>query len=386
MRSVSSRLLRVFALTATAALLAPISARSQTVATPQPIVIDFDYDPSGNPINAPGNFDAVANPALSTLYTALGVTFSGSAGAGSGGAIVNHDQGGFSVPTRSGANFLAFVSNVFPNGYATGPETITFNRPVSAVTLYAISPGTSQFTIRAYSAANLLLASSSVYAPEYYDANFNFDYYPLTVQSPLGLPISYVTVQQQSLNPPDNRIYEFDDLSFTPALSVLNSATARGRVLLEGVDDSSAIFTPVNDITIALRTPGTQIVQYIYTVKVASAGAGSPYFTYAIQAPFGTYDVAIKNDKSLRVALPNVTFSALSTIPDALLPTGDADNSNSCDVLDFGILVNAYGSGRGFPFNPNNPYDPAPDFNYDGVVDVLDFGLLVNEYGFKGAN
>ena len=67
-------------------------------------------------------------------------------------------------------------------------------------------------------------------------------------------------------------------------------------------------------------------------------------------------------------------------MPDSLLGAGDSDNNNMVDVLDFGSLVNAYGTA----LVDNNGYDPTVDFNFDGRVDVLDFGLLVNEYGVTG--
>ena len=65
----------------------------------------------------------------------------------------------------------------------------------------------------------------------------------------------------------------------------------------------------------------------------------------------------------------------------AALPAGDANDDNACDVLDFGLLVNAYGSDTRFPASG---YDIRCDFNDDGAVDVLDFGILVNNYGSVG--
>ena len=66
----------------------------------------------------------------------------------------------------------------------------------------------------------------------------------------------------------------------------------------------------------------------------------------------------------------------------APLTPGDANNDNRVDVLDFGVLVNAYG---GLQSDPASGYDATADFNSDGSVDVLDFGLLVNAYGSVGA-
>ena len=60
---------------------------------------------------------------------------------------------------------------------------------------------------------------------------------------------------------------------------------------------------------------------------------------------------------------------------------GDATNDNRVDVLDFGALVNSYGSLQS---DPASSYDATADFNSDGMVDVLDFGLIVNSYGTTG--
>ena len=112
------------------------------------------------------------------------------------------------------------------------------------------------------------------------------------------------------------------------------------------------------------------------TLTPTSAGQ----FTVS-NVPAGTYSLGIKGYRWLQVAVPlDTTGGNVSGIM-ASLPSGDSNNDNSCDVLDFGILVNAYGgkasvSGSG--------YDVKADFNDDGSVDVLDFGILVNNYGSKG--
>ena len=162
--------------------------------------------------------------------------------------------------------------------------------------------------------------------------------------------------------------------------------TATGTVALEGVSDLSKIkaaVAPLGTFHISFRNPGTTPEVYGQDVTLTTT-AGSAKGSYIVTGvPAGTYDVAIKGAKNLRVLVSNITVSAASgTISDVTLPVGDANNDNSVDVLDFGILVNAYGTDSA----QNNGYDPSADFNYDGVVDVLDFGLLVNEYGVVGAN
>ena len=98
----------------------------------------------------------------------------------------------------------------------------------------------------------------------------------------------------------------------------------------------------------------------------------------------GSYDIAIKGSKQLRVVVPNVAVSGSSfALANVTLPSGDATSDNVVDIGDFGVLVNAYG---GDVTLAGSGYDPKADFDYNGVVDIGDFGILVNEYGNAGAN
>ena len=63
-------------------------------------------------------------------------------------------------------------------------------------------------------------------------------------------------------------------------------------------------------------------------------------------------------------------------------PVGDANNDNSVDSTDFGILIGAYGSSAAVP---GSGYDPTADFNFDGSIDSTDFGILISEFGTVGA-
>ena len=99
--------------------------------------------------------------------------------------------------------------------------------------------------------------------------------------------------------------------------------------------------------------------------------------------PAGTYNISVSVPLWLRVVQSNVTVPAGPVTQPTQLPAfelggGDTDGNGMVDVLDFGKLVNAYGSDVSIPASG---YDPTCDFNWDGAVDVLDFGILVNSYG-----
>ena len=164
-----------------------------------------------------------------------------------------------------------------------------------------------------------------------------------------------------------------------------SSATVTGNIALEGVSDLAKIksaVAPLGTFDIQFRTPGTLTVvkEFPAVTLTTTAGSANGKFTVSGVAP-GTYDVWIKGKKNLAALTPNIVVSGSAAIvPDSLLGAGDSDNNNMVDVLDFGNLVNSYGTDSA----QNNGYDPIADFDFNGLVDVLDFGLLVNEYGVVG--
>ena len=172
--------------------------------------------------------------------------------------------------------------------------------------------------------------------------------------------------------------------NFSGTLTVNNTLTTiTSLIVIDGVADQSKIVSPLGDITFEFRAPGTTTTLFAKTatLKTDATNYGFGDYTLTGVTP-GTYDISVKSRNGLRTVVRNVSITgSTATIPPVLLIGGDANNDNRCDMLDFGILVNTYGSDMSIPFKS---YDPAADFNYDGMVDVLDFGILVNNYGSQG--
>ncbi|GIV18462.1 MAG: hypothetical protein KatS3mg023_0213 [Armatimonadota bacterium] len=62
------------------------------------------------------------------------------------------------------------------------------------------------------------------------------------------------------------------------------------------------------------------------------------------------------------------------------LLNGDCDGDNEVTLLDFGIVVSAFGS------TPNDPnWDPRADLDGDCEVTLLDYGIVVRNFGAMGA-
>ena len=157
-----------------------------------------------------------------------------------------------------------------------------------------------------------------------------------------------------------------------------------GRVTLEGVPDLYTINSAATkgSFTVSFRKPGT--TTEVYSVPTTIGLTANPAIgSFTLPAvPPGTYDVAIKGWKWLRVSIPNVAVYAPLTLPAVLLPAGDANGDNSVDATDFGIFVSAYNSDSSVP---GSGYDGNADFNMDGLVDPTDFSLFVGNYGSVGA-
>ena len=97
--------------------------------------------------------------------------------------------------------------------------------------------------------------------------------------------------------------------------------------------------------------------------------------------PAGTYYLAVKGRIWLQKVVPlDAPDGGTPTISVSLL-TGDANNDNSVDSSDFGILINAYGGDSSIS---GSGYDIRADFNCDGVVDSSDFGLLIGNFNTLG--
>jgi hypothetical protein len=144
------------------------------------------------------------------------------------------------------------------------------------------------------------------------------------------------------------------------------TGTIAGTVTLQSTVNNSTL------ITFDLSSPGMTAV-----IQVTTAGDGS-YVLNDIAA--GTYDMAAKGSKWLRQKQSNVVVQSGATANvDFNLRGGDANNSNSVNVLDLNILKGTYGKSEG-----QQGYDERADFNNSDSVNVLDLNILKGNYGKMG--
>jgi len=86
----------------------------------------------------------------------------------------------------------------------------------------------------------------------------------------------------------------------------------------------------------------------------------------------GEHEIKIKETRSLsNLALSVPIISTTNSIYMGVLKSGDANDDDIIDILDFGALAGAFGSYPG-----HLKWDPRADFDRNLVVNISDFGLL----------
>ena len=169
-------------------------------------------------------------------------------------------------------------------------------------------------------------------------------------------------------------------LIFTYADVPAQGTLFTGAAALEGVADLSEVVTPVEPLTFEFRAPGTRRLVLPPMQAALQPIAGTPYGTFHLLVPPGTYDVAMKEAHTLRHVFHNVRVDGQSilTTPKGypvVLLGGDANNHNVVGLEDFTALLGSFGTdGDG----------AGTDFNHDGQVDLFDYNILFNNYETTG--
>ena len=148
--------------------------------------------------------------------------------------------------------------------------------------------------------------------------------------------------------------------------------TVSGTVTLEGCYSLAIPQQPITFFFASTDNP------YSFTRATNLGADGS--FTIP-DVPADTYKLHIKGAKWLAsVQTVNTTAGNVTGVT-ATLAAGDANNDNSIDSSDFGILIGAFNSDITIS---GSGYDPQADFTCDGLVDSQDFGLLIGEFNSMG--
>ena len=149
------------------------------------------------------------------------------------------------------------------------------------------------------------------------------------------------------------------------------SSTLSGAVKLDSISPNAA----PQSVTFQF-TPNDSSPAFTRTVGVGPSGA----FSLPLLPKRG-YSVRVKGAKWLAAAAPADLTGGDASGFNLTLPAGDANNDNSVDSTDFGILIGAFNSDA----VSGGGYDVGADFNCDGFVDSTDFGILIGNFNQQGA-
>ena len=149
--------------------------------------------------------------------------------------------------------------------------------------------------------------------------------------------------------------------------------TASGTITL----DSSV--NPAQTITFDFRPVFGGATLHRSQVLTPLPGSSDGIFRFT-DIPPGSYTVAVKGAKWLQKVAP-LDLRNRSGALTLFLPGGDANNDNSVDSSDFGLLIGAFNTSGAIA---GSGYDNHADFNDDGTVDSTDFGILIGSFGSAG--
>ncbi len=117
--------------------------------------------------------------------------------------------------------------------------------------------------------------------------------------------------------------------------------------------------------------------------------------------PSGNYYIKVQTERYLRKLMPGITqlvAGQTTQVPSARLITGDTNNDNVLNVLDYNALLDCgYGEINPLPINdPNSTFNksacqvhqPAQDIdlNDDGIVDSTDYNLFLRELSVQNGD
>jgi hypothetical protein len=165
----------------------------------------------------------------------------------------------------------------------------------------------------------------------------------------------------------------------TPTASATAGTLFTGTFQLQGqpTPPSTALQVPV---VVTVYQAGTGNVELVTNTTADNTGT----FTVKGLAP-RVYDIKVKYALSLsRKALSvSITTRQNSHVEYGMLRTGDADNNDQIDIVDFSLLRSQFGNITNCATS-KPPVLPCGDFNASGQVDIVDFSLMRSNFGLVG--
>lgn len=138
-------------------------------------------------------------------------------------------------------------------------------------------------------------------------------------------------------------------------------------------------------VTISIfDTSNTQVAQGSGTVTYNTSAKNFQGTITINGLPNGNYTMAVKVDEFLGKTIPriiSVTSGQTITIPSLSITTGDINNDNQLDILDYNILISCYGTKQSNVLctKPPTMTSGGADIDDDGAVAATDVNLFLRE-------
>lgn len=162
-----------------------------------------------------------------------------------------------------------------------------------------------------------------------------------------------------------DRIFITNNLSATPseAVSITN-------VKFTPELESTSIVTG-RDFTITIFNTGTSVQAAQFTAQPDSSN--NILMPETISLNLGNYDILTSTNSYLKKKKAGVSLNSNSTIILPTLLSGDLNNDNSINSLDWSVMSPKW-----------NTNDVISDINKDGLVNSIDFSFMNNNWGKAG--
>jgi len=128
------------------------------------------------------------------------------------------------------------------------------------------------------------------------------------------------------------------------------------------------------------------------TLHYSSASANfSATVNVPSTVPTGQYLIKISSNGYLTKQIPGIvqlTSGQTTTIPVVSLVTGNINNDEQLDILDYNLLTNCFGAKQTTASctTPPTTTTSGSDINDDGIVDASDYNLLLREFSVQKGN
>ena len=129
------------------------------------------------------------------------------------------------------------------------------------------------------------------------------------------------------------------------------------------------------EYTVLFYQPETLVLLFSRNMTTAT---GLSSFTLEDLLP-GLFTIRLKEQLCLSMEKPSVSINQDSLFSCGEQRTGDANNDDVVNIMDFAVLKASFGKSMGQP-----SFDSRADFNGDGTVNPTDFALMKSNFGRWG--